>query len=161
MSSLTLCYPGHLTPDREIPAQSIREGCKFCFSYWYNGTMGYQCSSWNTGHMDHFNREESQYTGTMQSNKGLINIRTESHIIRLLMLSDTEHEIWQQFAEALWNSHRINSLKHNTDKNTCEINELESTHLQHPPLQLELHREHRPPPNASIIELLNDFCNAS
>ena len=27
--------------------------------------------------------------------------------------------------------------------------------------QLEVLREHRPPPNASIIELLNDFCNAA
>jgi len=28
-------------------------------------------------------------------------------------------------------------------------------------LELEVLREHRPPPNASIIELLNDFCRAS
>jgi len=28
-------------------------------------------------------------------------------------------------------------------------------------LKLEVLREHRPPPNASIIELLNDFCRAS
>jgi len=27
--------------------------------------------------------------------------------------------------------------------------------------QLEVLREHRPPPNASKIELLNDFCRAS
>jgi len=27
--------------------------------------------------------------------------------------------------------------------------------------ELEVLREHRPPPNASIIELLNDFCNAN
>jgi len=27
--------------------------------------------------------------------------------------------------------------------------------------KLEVLREHRPPPNASIIELLNDFCNAT
>jgi len=27
--------------------------------------------------------------------------------------------------------------------------------------QLEVLREHRPLPNASIIELLNDFCNAN
>ena len=27
--------------------------------------------------------------------------------------------------------------------------------------KLEVLREHRPPPNASIIELLNKFCNAN
>jgi len=28
-------------------------------------------------------------------------------------------------------------------------------------IQLEVLREHRPLPNASIMELLNDFCNAN